>query len=144
MARRILAMWYYNNEPLLEEHLEERFGFIYCITNILTGRKYIGKKLLTKAKTKTIKGKKKKTRVESDWKTYYGSNKTLLEDIEKCGKESFRRDILMLCNNRGECNYFEAKLQIDYGVLFSDLWYNDHIWVRVHRSHLKAKSRKFK
>jgi hypothetical protein len=131
--------WYYNDEPLLDEHIEGRFGFVYCITNMLNGKKYIGKKLFTKAKTKTIKGKKKKTRIESDWKDYYGSNKLLNEEVEKYGKEHFKREVLMLCNSRGECNYYEAMYQFDFDVLLSDMWYNDHIWVRVHRTHLRKK-----
>lgn len=130
-------MWIYEGQSLTEEIIGKRFGFVYCITNLLTGKKYIGKKLFTKAKTKTLKGKKKKTRVESDWKDYYGSNKTLNEDVETLGPDHFKREILKLCDSRGECNYWEAKYQFDFGVLLDEMYYNDHIWVRVHRSHLK-------
>ena len=135
-------MWIYEGKPLTEEEISKRFGFVYCITNLQNGKKYIGKKLFTKAKTKTVAGKKKKTRVESDWKDYFGSNKTLNEEVETLGPEHFKREILRLCDSRGECNYWEAKYQFDFGVLFDKMWYNDHIWVRVHRSHLKKEKSK--
>ncbi len=134
-------MWIYKGEPLLDKDIEGRFGFVYCITNTLNGKKYIGKKYFTKSKVKTTKGKKKKTRIESDWKDYFGSNKVLLEDVLKYGKENFKREILILCDSRGECNYYEAKYQMEYDVLFSDMWYNEHIWVRVHKTHLKKMRR---
>jgi hypothetical protein len=58
-------MWYYHNttETFKEEDIQNHLGFVYLITHISTGRKYIGKKFFTKAKTKQIKGKKKKIRV---------------------------------------------------------------------------------
>lgn len=113
-------------------------GFVYLITNTITGKRYIGKKLFTKAGTKQVKGKKKKIRKPSDWLDYYGSNKVLIEDVEALGKEHFTREILRLCKTRGECSYFEAKYQFAYGVLENpDLFYNEQIMCRVHRKHLK-------
>ena len=52
-------MWIYKNEPL-EEVPENAYGYVYLITNNLTGRKYIGKKLFWFKKTKVVKGKKKR------------------------------------------------------------------------------------
>jgi hypothetical protein len=129
--------WYYEFEPIDETILESYIGFVYCITNLTNGKRYIGKKLLKFKRSKQVKGKKKKFLVDSDWRTYWGSNKTLLADVESLGEDKFRRDIMRLCVSKGECNYFEAKLQFECNVLESDSFYNDWIMVKVHRSHLK-------
>lgn len=129
--------WIYNGEAVDTEDLDGYVAFVYQITNLVNQKKYIGKKLLEKTRTKVVKGKKKKTRTESDWKSYYGSNKELREDVEKIGAEHFKREIVKLCKSKGTANYFEMKYQIEKGCLESDQWYNDQIRVRVHRSHLK-------
>ena len=128
-------MWTYQNEPFLDP--EDWYGFIYEITNNETGRKYFGLKYFTQAKTRQVKGKKKRTRVESDWREYWGSSKELLTDIDKYGKEKFSRTILMLCQSRGNTNYWEAKFQFDNNVLLDDNYYNEWIMVKTHRKHLK-------
>ena len=128
-------MWIYNNQPLNDP--ENWYGFIYEITNNLTGKKYIGRKYFSQAKTRQVKGKKKRTRVESDWRDYWGSNKELLADIDKYGKENFTRVILKLCETRGNTNYWEAKYQFDNNVLLEDNYYNDWIMIKTHRKHIK-------
>lgn len=128
-------MWLHNNEEFVDAG--DWYGFIYEITNNLTGKKYIGRKYFTEAKTRQVKGKKKRTRVESNWREYWGSNKTLIEDINKYGVENFSRQILMLCKTRGNTNYWEAKFQFDNNVLLSDNYYNDWIMVKTHRKHIK-------
>lgn len=128
-------MWIYNNQPLNDP--EVWYGFIYEITNNVTGKKYIGRKYFTHSKTKQVKGKKKRTRVESDWRDYWGSNKELLADIDKYGKENFTRKILKLCETRGNTNYWEAKFQFDNNVLLDDNYYNDWIMIKTHRKHIK-------
>lgn len=131
--------WYYEGNVVDSEILDDYLGFVYIITNVSSQRKYIGKKLLKKTKTKTVKGKKKRTKVESDWKDYYGSNKELLEEIQTAGKHNYRRDIIRLCKSKGECNYWEAKYQFKEGVLEDDMWYNSWIMVKVHKSHIAEK-----
>lgn len=133
-------MWHYMNRPVNESDIEGQYGFVYIIENLSTGKKYIGKKLLLNKRTKVLKGKKKRFLVESDWKEYWGSNKTLLEDIQTSGAENFKRTIIKFCESRGECNYWEAKYQFDNDCLNAEGWYNEWIMVRVHRSHLKKKS----
>jgi hypothetical protein len=128
-------MWTHNNEEFVDAG--NWYGFIYEITNNLTGKKYIGRKYFTEAKTRQVKGKKKRTRVESNWKEYWGSSKSLTEDINKYGVENFSRKILMLCNTRGNTNYWEAKFQFDNNVLLSDNYYNDWIMIKTHRKHIK-------
>lgn len=123
------------------------FGFVYIIENKLTHKKYIGKKYFwyTKKKKKTkkeiaeTKGKGRPSLfteivIETDWKTYYGSNKTLKEDIKKHGEENFVRTIIKLCKNKKELTYWETKFQFVYSVLEkSDEWYNDNIAGRYFR-----------
>ena len=131
--------WTYQGKPL-ETLPEECVGFVYLITNITTGRMYVGKKLARfKRSRPPLKGKKNKRRhtVESDWQDYYGSSDLLTEDVDKLGKEKFTRKILHLCKSKGECNYIEAKEQFARGVLESDDYYNGHIRVRVHGSIIK-------
>ena len=131
-------MWLYEGKEITEEQTVGFLGFVYLIENLKTGKRYIGKKLLTKAATKQVKGKKKKIRKASDWATYFGSSKSLLEDVALLGQENFRRTILRLCATRGQCSYFEAKYQFEHGVLeHTDLFYNEQIMCRVHRRHLK-------
>lgn len=129
--------WYYESNPIDEIILESYVGFVYCITNLTNCRRYIGKKLLKFKRSKQVKGKKKRFLVDSDWRTYWGSNKALIADVQALGEGKFRRDIMRLCASKGECNYFEAKLQFECNVLETDMYYNDAIMVRVHRSHLK-------
>lgn len=139
--------WYYNNE-LVEEISEEYIGFVYIITNLTNNRKYIGKKLAKFAKTtvrvvKLKNGNKRKKRIrgkiESDWKDYYGSNDQLQADVAQLGTDKFRRDILYFCKTKAECSYIEAREQFSRRVLESDDYYNGHIQVRVHGSHIKGK-----
>ena len=83
-------MWFYHNtiEQFKEDDIQDHYGFVYLITHIETGRKYIGKKFFTKAKTKQVKGKKKKLRVSSDWQTYWGSNTELQEEVKINGEDA--------------------------------------------------------
>jgi Putative endonuclease segE, GIY-YIG domain len=136
--------WIYQG-AVVEELPEDCVGFVYIITNNLTGKKYIGKKLAKFSKTtyKTVKlknGKKKKKRIrgkmDSDWKTYYGSSPNLTADINTLGSENFTREILYYCTSKAICSYIEAREQFDRKVLESNDYYNGHIQVRVHGSHI--------
>lgn len=130
-------MWTYNDQPFIEPS-EQDYGFVYEITNLVTGRRYIGKKLFWNKKTRQVKGKKKRFLAPSDWPDYWGSNDELKADIEKLGIDKFQRVILYLCPSKGECNYMEAKLQFEHDVLRRpDEYYNSWIMVRTHRKHLK-------
>ena len=129
-------MWLYD-ENLDELDLTKYVGFVYLITNTVDDKRYIGQKKLQFKRTKTVKGKKKRILVDSDWKNYWGSNKNLLLDVEELGQDKFIRQILRLCKTKGEMNYYEAKYQFDCRVLESDRWYNDWILVRCSSSHLK-------
>lgn len=128
--------WLHKGQAVSSEILDDYIGFVYLIVNMSSGKKYIGKKLLKFKRTKQIKGKKKKTTIESDWKNYYGSNKELKADVELLGAHNFRREILRLCKTKGECNYHEAKMQFSLDVLEDKGYYNEWISVKVSRSHI--------
>ena len=109
-------MWLYDNKEL-EVIPEDAYGYVYLITNTATGRKYIGKKLFWFRKTKVVKGKKKRIKVESDWRDYWSSSDEVKADVEKHGADKFIREILHICPNKGLCNYLEAREQMDRRVL---------------------------
>lgn len=128
--------WMYKGVSF-EQPEEQHYGFVYKITNLTNQKSYIGKKLFWFKKIKTLKGKRKRYLAPSDWKTYYGSSKSVQEDVNNLGVDYFKREIIMLCKNKGECSYYEAKAQFDYGVLLNpEMFYNDWIICRVHRKHI--------
>ena len=136
--------WYYADE-IVESLPEDCVGFVYIITNMTSGRMYIGKKLAKFSKTtyKTVKlknGTKKKkkirSKIDSDWRDYYGSSPELTKDVTQLGTENFRREILFYCKSKAECSYIEAREQFSRRVLESNDYYNGHIQVRVHGSHI--------
>ena len=131
-------MWTYQGREVTEDEIESHVGFVYLITNLTNNKKYVGKKLFKSTRTKTIKGKRKKVKSDSDWRDYYGSNAILKEDVKQLGPENFKREILKLCKSKGTANYFEMKYQIQFEVLERpDEYYNEWIIVKVHRSHIK-------
>ena len=136
--------WTYQNE-IVETLPEDCVGFVYLITNDISGRMYIGKKLAKFAKTSykvvklkngTKKKKKIRSKVDSDWRDYYGSNLELNADVLKLGKENFTREILYYCTSKAQCSYIEAREQFTRKVLESKDYYNGQISVRVHGSHI--------
>ena len=138
-------VWLYEQQQI-SELPEDCVGFVYLITNKLSGRKYIGKKLAKFSKTtyqvvKLKNGNKKrkqiKSKIDSDWQTYFGSNDQLNRDIAELGADNFTREILFYCQSKSECSYIEAREQFSRRVLESDDWYNGHIQVRVHGNHIK-------
>jgi hypothetical protein len=127
---------------------EDCIGFVYIIVNVLTNRKYLGKKLakfskttykVVKLKNGNKKRKKIKSKIDSDWQLYYGSNDQLNRDILAQGADNFTREILFYCRSKAECSYVEAREQFNHRVLESDAWYNGQIVCRIHGSHIKNK-----
>jgi hypothetical protein len=111
--------------------------------------RYIGKKLAKFAKTtyKTVtlkngtkKKKKIRSKIDSDWQTYYGSSAELSADISSIGVDKFTREILHYCNSKAQTSYIEAREQFDRKVLESKDYYNGQISVRVHGSHIIKKT----
>lgn len=123
--------WIFDEVIFDSEDIDKYVGFVYCIVNLIDGRKYIGRKYFHSIRK--VKGKSRRQKKESDWKNYYGSSKELLTDIEKHGIINFKRIILSLHTTRGDINYEEVKQQFLNNVLESDKYYNDNIngkWMR--------------
>ena len=132
-------MWLYENREY-DETPEEYQGFVYEIEELSTGKKYIGKKNFWRPKILPKNSKRTRrirTRVESDWKKYFGSNKEVQALVESNGIENYKREILRLCKTKGEMSYYEAKLQFENDVLLSDDYYNEFIGCKIHSRHLK-------
>jgi hypothetical protein len=129
--------WMYLERVFDSNNIGDYFGFVYCITNKTTGRKYLGRKYFWSFRTPP--GKKRKVKQESDWKKYYGSCPELKEDIKKYGKEIFSREILSLHKSKGLCNYEETKQLFLNNVLSESLdngapaYYNSNILGRYMR-----------
>jgi hypothetical protein len=140
-------MWFYN-EQVVDALPDDCVGFVYLITNLTNNRMYVGKKLskfskttykVVKLKNGTKKRKKIKSKIESDWQTYYGSSVELLADVAQLGPDKFKREILHYCNSKAVCSYIEAKEQFDRKVLESTDYYNGIISLKVHKNHIKNK-----
>ena len=128
-----MADWIYKDK-VVEEIPDGVEAFVYLITNNTNNKKYIGKKLTTRKVTKPpLKGRKNKrrTKVESDWRDYWGSSDHLKEDVATLGEDQFTREILYYCASRGIASYLEAREQFERQVLLSDDYYNGIINVRV-------------
>jgi hypothetical protein len=136
-------MWLYQNKEVLslEDLPQDTYGFIYIVTHLPSGKSYIGKKSLfhnvKKKLTKkqlaeqTGRGRKPTTEViqkESDWKTYYGSAKPILDLIKEGKQEEFTREILQLVPNKKLLTYYECKYLFMLGVIEQqDGYFNDNI-----------------
>lgn len=134
-------MWLYDGKEFTSEMIGDFIGFVYIITDLSNNKKYVGKKLfVSKRKLPPLKGKtRKRTKiVESDWMEYFGSSEEVKLMVEEKGVGNFKREILHLCNNKGEMSYLEAKEQFDRNVLLSDEYYNGIINCKIHRSHVKG------
>ena len=139
--------WYYKG-AIVTELPEDCVGFVYLISCNTTGRLYVGKKLakfsrttykIVKLKNGTKKKKKIRSKISSDWQTYWSSSDELKKDIESLGQENFTREILFYCKSKSECTYIEARTQFERKVLESDDYYNGQISCRIHQSHIKGK-----
>lgn len=142
-------MWIYNGKQVkdIEDFPENTYGFIYEVTHLPTGKKYLGKKVLyferniklgkrelqelkEERSQKGLKGrppKKKKVIKESDWKKYYGSQKEIRELVKKETLENFSREILDIAENKKYLTYLETKLLFTREVLEKEEYLNDNI-----------------
>ena len=123
--------WLYEGKPFTSDDIGDFFGYVYCITNIITGRKYIGRKYFVQKRKP--KGGKRRVTSESDWKRYYGSSAELKQDIKEFGKQIFRREIISLHKTQGRVNYEETRQLFLNDVLTESLddgtpkYYNNNI-----------------
>jgi hypothetical protein len=136
--------WLYKDKRIesLKDFPEGTFGFIYLTVHEPSGKTYLGKKSLyhnvkkklTKkelAEQPTTRGRKSLTTTiqkESDWKTYYGSAKPIVELIKQGKQKDFYRKILCLAPNKKLLTYYECKYLFKYEVLEKpEEWLNDNI-----------------
>ena len=129
--------WTYEGAAFTSDDIDNFFGFVYCITNLKTGRQYIGRKYFWKFRTP--RGKKRKVKSESDWKKYYGSSEELKEEIQQLGRHNFSRVMLSLHKTAGKTNFEETRQLFVNGVLTEQLddgtprYYNSNILSRYFR-----------
>ena len=123
--------WLYKNSAFTSADIGDFFGYVYCITNLQSGKKYIGRKYF--AQRRKPRGGKRKVTSESDWKKYYGSSDELKADVKRLGKSEFKREILSLHKTLGKVNYEETKQLFLNNVLMEALddgspaYYNSNI-----------------
>lgn len=130
--------WYYQNQ--IVDSIDPKYvAFVYIITNLISGKQYIGLKTTRSIRYKALNNKRKKVYVESDWKSYWSSSDALKTDVEVLGQDNFKREIIHFCEKKAHANYLEAKEQYSRLVLeHPEKYYNQIINVRVNRSHLKT------
>ena len=143
-------MWLYDDKEFTDEMIGDNYGFVYQITHILSGKRYIGRKYFYSKRTlPPLKGKKRKRHVikESNWKVYYGSCKHLTKEIKLYGKDAYKREIISMHIDKGSTNYHELSLQIHLNVLQAlnekgeRAFYNDNIFNRFYQSDKYNKER---
>ena len=118
--------WTYKGTTFTSNDIDGFFGYVYCITNLTTGRRYIGRKYFTSSRKP--RGGKRRVKTESDWKRYYGSSKELTDDVKKLGRSVFKREILSLHRTKGWVNYEETRQLFLNNVLSEDEnYYNSNI-----------------
>ena len=99
--------WLYEGKPFTSLDIGEFFGFVYRITNLKSGKQYIGRKYFTQCRKH--RGSRRKRTSESNWKKYYGSSKELNEDRKLLGNQTFKREILSLQDTAGKVNFEETR-----------------------------------
>ena len=130
--------WTYKGTTFSSDDIDSFFGYVYCITNLQSGKKYIGRKYFTqRRKPRSGKGKRRVTS-ESDWKNYYGSSAELKADVKSLGKSLFRREIISLHTTKGQVNYEETRQLFLNNVLTEHIngtpaYYNSNILGRYMR-----------
>ncbi len=133
-------MWYFKDAEFKSEDIGDAVGFVYLITHIASGRKYIGKRgfysTITKPLLKNQKRRRKIT-TENKWDECTGSNDELNTIISQEGLQSVRKEILHLCKSKGVMSFLELKEQVERNVLLDDLYFNQFIGCRIHAKHLR-------
>jgi len=118
--------WYYKDTAFTSNDIGDFFGFVYCITNLQSGKQYIGRKYFYQFRKP--RGKSRKVKSESDWKKYYGSSDELNTDRKSLGNNCFKREIISLHTTKGWVNYEETRQLFLHNVLSeNENYYNSNI-----------------
>lgn len=131
--------WLTHDNSELIEIPPKVIGFVYMITRKSDGKFYVGKKKASFKRYKQVKGKRKRADVESDWRSYYGSNTDLQNDVKTLGYDQFERRILHLCYSLSECSYRETEEIFTRRCLLREDCYNSWVSVRVTKKHVLGK-----
>jgi hypothetical protein len=132
-------MWVYEGKNIesIEDFPQNTYGFVYQVTHLPSQKKYIGKKVLYHNKTlPPLKGTKRKRKVvkESDWKTYYGSQKEIKDIVKQSLPSEFERLILRITFSKKLLTYYELKYLCSTGAIEPNSTYiNDNISGRFFR-----------
>ena len=111
--------WTYQGTTFTSGDINDFFGYVYRITNLQSGKQYIGRKYFTQRRKP--RGGKRRVTSESDWKRYYGSSDELKADVARLGKEKFKREIISLHKTLGKVNYEETRQLFLNNVLTESL-----------------------
>ena len=131
--------WTYEGTAFTSSDINDFFGFVYRITNLQTGKQYIGRKYFTQRRKPRSGNGKRRVTSESDWKRYYGSSPELQADVQCFGKAIFRREIISLHRTKGKVNYEETRQLFLNNVLTESLddgtpaYYNSNVLGRYYR-----------
>lgn len=115
---QVLSPWLFDGQVYNPDDAKNWAGFVYLLTHIPTGKKYIGKKSF-KSKRKLTKTAKRRTTIESDWQYYWSSSDVIKEMVKTGGKSEWRREILILCSLDRDVGYCEVREQWRRDVLES-------------------------
>ncbi len=127
-------MWYFNGQEF--DEVDKKYeGFVYLITNLENGMKYIGKKHFWERR-KNAKTGRRQTK-ESDWRKYFGSCDQLKEDVKSLGENKFKREILYLCPHKKSMSYYETYEQFKRNVLLDEAYYNTNIEGKFYSSEVE-------
>ena len=118
----------------IPENYDDYIGFVYLITEIDTGMKYLGIKQFWKTvKLKPLKGKKNKrhSKRESDWMSYNSSSPILQKNIDN-NPDNYIKEILSCHKSKSTLKAREAYLQLKaYYDGDWDKYYNQVINLRI-------------
>jgi hypothetical protein len=117
-------VWYIK-EKIIDEVPNGMEGFVYLITNLENGKKYIGKKTFWERRKDKKTGRRKKK--ESNWRDYFGSSEKLIEDVKRLGKDKFLREILYLCPHKKSMSFYETMEQFKRDVILREDYYNTNV-----------------
>ena len=132
--------WLYRGSILNDDDIPKKAaGFVYMLTYLPTGQRYIGRKLLTKSHRRQKNKKIIRSRVESDWRDYWSSSPDIKRIIESEGTDNFVREVLLFAGTRGQLNYLEEKFLYYVGAMESEFWMNSNIRAKMFKRNILNK-----